>query len=262
MMIISVLFPFTIGALMPSGFRDPNAPDIAVHAIALSIPDIDEGIEFYEDVLGFETTTMNESGDEATLIKGTLRLVLREDEQELAPDPGSAPRMTLNFFVRDLEKTIENWTSRGVSVSKPEKIVIGSSAVFNDPFGNSHHVLQIRGREATALPQVFNVSLNVRDLDAAMEVYCHGLGLEIFSLKYLPPTLPLKKHGAVPLVIHYKPDAKSTSSMRVVFSVSDVHQTLNRVKARGAAATKWDQLMGFRDSDGLAHELIEHPKGS
>lgn len=251
-----------------------------VHAVRILVSDLEREARFYTEVLGFERVPEASRDLEVALTSGSLRVILTRLAEVSEPAPRYVrEQVTLNFFVGDLDATMTAWRQAGVTFhdDQPQPISIGRAAAFDDPSGNVLHVLEIEGRPAKQAPQVFNLSLNVADIDRAIDIYCHELGFEIFSLGYFPPTVPLRRRGGIPLVIHEEPrpaDASAAGNagrprergehgehgdcaagIRVIFEVRDAAATLDRLVARGAwrMASRGDLL--FRDPAGIVHEI-------
>ena len=109
-----------------------------------AVPDIEQARQFYGDTLGIEVTEEN----------GLLTLHLAGDRPTLIypkPDHEPATYTILNFPVEDVEKAVDELTSRGVKIERYEGfdqdekgIMRGQGpdiAWFRDPAGNVLAVL-------------------------------------------------------------------------------------------------------------------------
>jgi predicted enzyme related to lactoylglutathione lyase len=112
-----------------------------------AVPDTDEAKRFYGETLGLDMAVMNEeNGVIALKLKGGDVLVYRK------PDFVPATYTILNFEVDDVEATVDELSSRGLSFERydgfdqDEKGIMHGPgphiAWFKDPAGNILSVLQ------------------------------------------------------------------------------------------------------------------------
>ncbi|HEX9815504.1 MAG TPA: VOC family protein [Candidatus Thermoplasmatota archaeon] len=112
----------------------------AVSQVAMTVPNIDEAISFYEGKLGirllFKTPNM------AMLACGETRILLGTPEQNTTKQP-----MFLYFRVEDIKTAFAGLRSDGVRVGQ-EPHMVGSFqgrdawlATFFDPSGTLHHLI-------------------------------------------------------------------------------------------------------------------------
>lgn len=120
---------------------------------SFSVNDIEKASEFYQNILGLEVNEipMGENGLLEIKIAGGAKVMIY-------PKPNHVPATftVLNFPVNDLEKTVDELTSRGVKFEQydmgdfktNEKGIIHGNghgpdiAWFNDPAGNIIGVMQ------------------------------------------------------------------------------------------------------------------------
>ena len=149
---------------------------VGLHHVAISVPDIDEGIAFYRDVLGFEIIQENEwdgnfeladraVGLEKTsarmrmLFLGNAYIELWEyrapkprDRRAQPPDLGY-PHFALQ--VEGIEAEYQRLQKGGMEFVGPVVDFGKSSAVYGrDPFGNVIEIYEIREGVAPEIPRL------------------------------------------------------------------------------------------------------------
>jgi glyoxylase I family protein len=105
---------------------------LAVHHVSVMVPDVDEALRFYTEVLGL---TQRDDRPElgiggAWLDAGAQQLHLVQGE---AP-PGMGQHFAL--LIDDLDETITELRRRGVDVSDPRPVGTSRQAFVSDPSGN------------------------------------------------------------------------------------------------------------------------------
>jgi glyoxylase I family protein len=114
----------------------------AVHHVSIMVPDVDEALRFYTDVLGLEQRTdrpeLGVGG--AWLDAGGQQLHLVEGETP----PGLGQHFAL--LIDDLDATIAELRGRGLAVSDPRPIGRSLQAFVSDPSGNLIELHQASGR--------------------------------------------------------------------------------------------------------------------
>jgi predicted enzyme related to lactoylglutathione lyase len=101
---------------------------LAVDAVTVRVPDLDQGLRFYRDQLGHELLWRNEAVGQAglRLPESNAELVL-STRQEYAP----------NWLVASVEQAVETVVAAGGRVLvEPIPIPVGRLAVVADPFEN------------------------------------------------------------------------------------------------------------------------------
>jgi glyoxylase I family protein len=118
----------------------PTSTDDAV--VRYLIADLDRGIEFYTDRLGFELE--QRAGPVAIVSRGALHLILSAPESSGArpladgqsQHPGGWNRIVL--YVDDLEAEVGRLRSAGVTIDNDIKVGPGGKQIqITDPDGNS-----------------------------------------------------------------------------------------------------------------------------
>jgi predicted enzyme related to lactoylglutathione lyase len=100
-----------------------------VDAVTVRVPDLDDGLRFYRDVLGHRLRWRNDS-------LGQLALELPDDKTELVltTEQDYEP----NWLVDSVDDSVQTFRKRGGTVAvEPFDIPVGRVAVVLDPFGNA-----------------------------------------------------------------------------------------------------------------------------
>ncbi len=113
-----------------------------VDAVTLSVPDLDQGLQFYRDRLGHDLLWRNDEVGQAG-----LRLPDSETELVLSVSHRYAP----NWLVTSVDDAVAQVVAAGGSVlMEPAPIPVGLLAVVADPFGNELILLDLSvGRYTT-----------------------------------------------------------------------------------------------------------------
>jgi predicted enzyme related to lactoylglutathione lyase len=107
----------------------PEALLLGVDAVSLAVPDLDEGLRVYRDLLGHELVWRDDAAGQAGLrtVDGAAEIVL-STRHPAAP----------NWLVRSAdEAAAEVVRAGGRIVAEPSDIPVGRVAVVADPFGNT-----------------------------------------------------------------------------------------------------------------------------
>jgi len=97
-------------------------------AVTVRVPDLDQGLSFYRDLLGHDLLWRNDA-----LGQAGLRLPESDTELVLSTSLDYAP----NWLVTSVDDAVERLVAAGGRVvSRPAAIPVGRVAVVADPFGN------------------------------------------------------------------------------------------------------------------------------
>jgi predicted enzyme related to lactoylglutathione lyase len=189
--------------------------------------DVERAVGFYERVLGFEAVRRETSG--AVMRKGEVLLVL--DAQREPTASGSTEDSVsayVNYRVADIATAAASIEEHGGSLADPEpsRFVLGHSLTFRDSEGNLAQIVRLDSESEpdTNLPLIFNLSIRAPRIEDLEGFFCADMGLEVYSRDYLPMTLPLKRSGALSLVLHAKPalgtgePESSAAGTRILFA--------------------------------------------
>ena len=128
----------------------------SIAALSLVVPDYDEAIAYYRDVLGFELIEDTDLGDGKRWVlvappgagpQGCRLLLARaaDDAQRAVIGKQTGGRVFLFLHTDDFERDHAAFTARGVKFLEPPRHEpYGTVAVFADPFGNRWDLLQPR----------------------------------------------------------------------------------------------------------------------
>jgi catechol 2,3-dioxygenase-like lactoylglutathione lyase family enzyme len=117
--------------------------DLALHALMIFVPDLDEARRFYRDTLGMRLAS--ERGDRLvfTFSNGTL-LAFRCDKDGHIGDYANESRSVFVFRVASIAETMATLRAAGVRFlhEEPAENEWGQYAAFADPFGNVHELFE------------------------------------------------------------------------------------------------------------------------
>ncbi|MEK5442303.1 MULTISPECIES: VOC family protein [unclassified Fredinandcohnia] len=114
-----------------------------VCVIGIYVPNIQEAIDFYTIVLGFEVN--KKYGPKiVTLVQGDLPIVLEESEEASYINNPKPSGVVLGLKTEDIHHTVDLLKEHKVDfiVEEPTKCPPGKYISFRDPFGNVLEYLQ------------------------------------------------------------------------------------------------------------------------
>ncbi|HKE00097.1 MAG TPA: VOC family protein [Planctomycetota bacterium] len=196
----------SVVAFAPSPTPAPN-----VIGIELPTPDVAASVRFYRDALAW-TVERSAEPEDAVLRHGDARLLLRRAEYRR---PSDGTRFSLNVEVADLARAVADVRAAGgrIDDAEPKPFALGRMVPAFDPAGHEVHLLTLDSRPLSPgdAPRPFNVGIACRDL-AESERFYAKLGFEVFSRDFLPQSLPFRRHGAWPVVLHVRDSAAAEPS--------------------------------------------------
>lgn len=122
-------------------FKEEMMSQVCV--IGIYVPNIQEAIDFYTRVLGFEVN--KQYGPKiVTLVHGNLPIVLEETEQSTYKSDTTASGVVLALSTDDINQTVSSLKEHKVYfiMDEPTKCPPGQYIRFRDPFGNILEYLQ------------------------------------------------------------------------------------------------------------------------
>jgi catechol 2,3-dioxygenase-like lactoylglutathione lyase family enzyme len=262
---------------VPAVPATPPAPRIA--GLVVRVVDLDQAVEFYRGVAGFETVRVDWAAGSADLVNGdvSLRLLkVRDAAHHVLPGPSEAH---LNLQVPSLDAALADAARRGVRqlADKPLGSAIGPNMPIADPAGNLLYLIEASGgagqQERPARPRVFNYGITVPAMPAMAEArrfYEGLLGFKVYSEAYYPPVIPYLPAGVLQVVLHESatqaaaPPAPDSAQMNLVLEVDDLDAACRDLGARGATVrAARDAAVPGRHAElvdpfGNVHLLVEH----
>jgi len=119
-----------------------------IHSVPIVVIDQDRALRFYRDVLGFEVTADDGSGDFRWLTvrppNGQTNIMIAKVSPSL-PEMGSriGKWTGMVFDTDNIESECERLRSHGVTITRPpERQHFGIEAQFADPDGNTIELVQ------------------------------------------------------------------------------------------------------------------------
>lgn len=285
--------PTTVLSLLPAlilslsaGSRSAWEPAVTVpaprmHAVKIKVGDMARAVEFYSGVLGYPVDSMRDYPDWVSLRDETVALWLERTSSSIPADTARAARTGAGFQALDLASTMKRLESREVHFlnAVPERVGVGISSYFRDPFGNGLYYLeqQVGDKETFREPRIYNAGFTVPDMQAAREFYSGLLGFVVRSEKYLPPALPLgHPDGTFAFMLHYseglslaKIDYPSEPQIVIVLSTPDLRAFAAVLEGSRAQLiseeprpTPLGPTLAVRDPFGNVFEVVEPPGGN
>ncbi len=242
-----------LAAVAPAVAGDPRiatTPEQGLWALELGVPDLDRAVEFYTSALGFEVVTADQAETWTLLGNGSARLALALSGLPVSPD-GKA-RAYANFSVGSLDAAAAAVVAAGGSAEVPFESPVGRALRFLDPFGHPGHLIDHPWDEMSPgdPPAVFNVALNVRDVETSERFYT-ALGFEVRTRDYLPRTLVFEPRGSAQLILH--PSASGDA---------DAHREAGALLINADPGVASTALAGFGTSVAPATPATERTAGS
>jgi len=237
------------------------------------VADLDQAVDFYSQLFAFEAVPEDYGPELVVLRNGPVELILQKVERRTKIDYPKVSEAHLNLQVEDLARSLEQLRERKVPLlrEEPAQAAIGPHMPITDPSGNLLHVVELSYHEGPLpKPRVFNFGIKLTDMEKARSFYCDVLGFEVFSEEYYPPVIPLRKSGALPLVLHETAErvahapAPSQAQVNLLLAVEEVSRAVRELESRGVEfledeprRTPVGILAAFRDPFGNVHQLIE-----
>lgn len=265
--------------LAPAAFAAvPEAtPDLAVAGLELRVLDVAQAVGFF-GLYGFAPDGAG-SAEAATVKNGTAVIELVKVARRVELDDRQVSNVHINLRVESLESALAELAAKAPGYrligDRMRPFPLGHYAIVADPSGNTFHLIEPAEKPPEGIKRgVFNVGITLSDMARARGFYRDQLGFEIFSEDYFPPDLPLKRRGALPLVLHQTaqspapggyPEIAGTS---VVLSVADLAAVTKRLAAGGVAvldetprATSHGRTVAIADPFGIVFQLRERTSG-
>ncbi len=178
-----------------------DTPTTGLWALELGVPDLEAAVTFYTAVLGYQVVAAEPAKTWTLLGNGDARLALGLSGLPAAPEGGA--RAYANYSVGDLDAASRAVALAGGSIEEPFDSPVGTAVRFVDPFGHPGYLIDHPWDEmvAEAPPAVFNVALNVRDVESSERFYT-ALGFTVRTRDYLPQTLVFEPRGSAQLILH------------------------------------------------------------
>ena len=111
---------------------------LRIHHGMLNVSNIDRSVEFYVNKLGFKLTMPPREAPDPRDPKRNIKIAMLADENGGAVELGCPAYQHLSLAVNDVEKTIEEFKSKGIEVARePFQMPDGrkSPIWFKDPDG-------------------------------------------------------------------------------------------------------------------------------
>ena len=278
MQIRTLLIIAVLGALIaiaPQTALTQNVPNLRVSALKVNVDDMDKGLSFYRDKLGFEVADNKNYPREVILKTGdNFKLVLNRVKrlQKFGP---TESQVGLTLQVNNLDQAIERMKSLDVQFAetKPRKEGVGNAIYVFDPFGRRVSLMHqtIVAVEPFKEPRIYNFGLLIPDMTQARDFYVNKLGFVVRSERYLPLDLPLNyQDKTFAFMLHYRSGVTSIKSqypnaspfITMVFETENLKETVATMKREGvkilaSRTTRDGDVVTFIDPFGNVSELVK-----
>ena len=249
----------------------PSPPRIT--GLVVRVVDLDQALEFYRQVAGFDTVRVDRATGSADLVNGevSLRLLkVKAPARHGLPGPSEAH---LNLQIAKLDDTLADLARRGVPLlaDKPLVAAIGPNMPIIDPSGNILYVVQLNSQK-DPLPRtrVLNYGITVPKMAEARKFYEGLLGFKVYSEEFYPPAIPYLPAGVLQVVLHESATAASpppppdSAQMNLILEVEDLAAARRDLEARGGKVRAAEDAVGalgrhaeLLDPCGNVHLLVE-----
>lgn len=250
--------------------------DIEVAGLELRVLDVGQAVGFLS-LYGFTAseTAVRSTVETATVQNGAAVIDLVRVAHRVDIDDRLVSNVHINLRVEDLAAALAELRAKApgyeVLGDPRQPFPLGHFAIVRDPSGNTFHLIEPANKPPEGVKRgIFNVGVTLSDMARARPFYRDHLGFEIFSEDYFPPDLPLKRKGALPLVLHQTAEGSArdgypeTAATIVVLSVSDLSQATRTLAARGVRLldeqpreTPRGRSVAIADPFGLVFQLRE-----
>jgi catechol 2,3-dioxygenase-like lactoylglutathione lyase family enzyme len=124
-----------------------------IDLVGVTVPDQEEALEWFTRKLDFEVREDNPMPDGGRWVtvgisgQDDFKVVLQPPEwgpgDSIAEREARIGTDMLTMHTEDIDRTVNTLRERGVTItSEPEAVPWGSYALFEDPFGNIHQVIE------------------------------------------------------------------------------------------------------------------------
>lgn len=259
------------GETMTKNNNATEKPIPTAWAVQINVIDIDKAIEFYTETLGLEMLTKTYYPQVVSLKNdgGHILLYKVENQSDLKT---REYRNYVNFQVNSLDEMTRKLKAAKAEILDDaiQRNAIGHHLVISDPSGNVIHLMELDKQYGTVEnTKLFNVGINVTNLDDAIEFYEAKLGLKVMTHKYWPPILPLNCNG-MEIVLHKSDkvaplEYPGSTGAYLILEVPDIEKAMAELKSKGQSF-EYDNVINhapvgkytaLRDPFGNVIELIE-----
>jgi predicted enzyme related to lactoylglutathione lyase len=261
-------------AVVAQPAKSETKVSLRVSALKINVDDMDKGLSFYVEKLGFEIADKSGYPTEVVLsTNDTFKLILHR----VAHVRGAAPAETqvgLTLQVNDLDQSIVKMKSMNVSFgeAKPRREAVGNAIFIVDPFGMKISLMHetVVKNEPFKEPRIYNFGVLIPDMKRGREFYADKLGFVVRSEKYLPLDLPLGHSDKIfAFMLHYRPGVTSIRSeypkaapfITMVFEATDPSRTVAKLRRSGvkviaSGSSKPGKIVVIEDPFGNVSEIV------
>ncbi len=221
-----------------------DKPNIRFYGIKILVTDLDKGVDFYGNKMGFTVKSNSLELNEVVLQSTPYSIKLGLAEVNNSTNYSTEAHAKVAFQVNKMLSTFQSMKNIGVSFyeNNLSKNGIGIGLPFSDPFGNKHTLVevQVRQMEHFEEPSVYNMGFNVPEIETAQNFYTEIMGFEVYSTDYLPSALPLKHNDdSFAFMLHHvnETNLASTEYPResqsiLLFTTDDLESSIRYLKGK------------------------------
>lgn len=196
----------------------------AINTVEIRVDDYAKAKTFYIEMLGFKPAGQSLGGDRALLVLDEINFVIQQVTQRRKINYESEAHTNLNLAVDSLENFVKRLRAAGCSVldTVPRPSQIGVYYRVFDPAGNMIHLIEPNfDMGPMPMPRLFNIGIQIVDMQKARDFYVRELGIPVLTEKYYPPVVPLKTSGAE-VILHEGSTARAESDSESMTGISIV----------------------------------------
>lgn len=256
-----------------AGNTDDRANAIRFHGVKIKVVEMRTGKKFYARKLGFDVRNDFRTPRQVILDTNAFPLIL----ESVPNSQGNPGPIRIAFQVYKLLPAIDHFRTENVHVEDTslKRNGIGIHINFDDPFGNTHSLIEVQVRPVVPFrgSRIYNAGVSVNDMKRGEEFYTGKLGFSALSRDYLPDALPLKHgDGSFAFMLHLNrrlPDKIETGypenvQTLFIFSTPAIQEGIQFLKMNGIELIfeepENDHLgkyVAFKDPFGNVSELYE-----
>ena len=246
--IINIAFCLLLTA--PCNSQNVNGLNLQLLGAKIKVTDMKEALDFYVGVMGYKVKAGNIDSDLVILEDPVMTLALSKTNKVRKVNYPNETQTILVFETKNLDSAVMALRKRGVEFycDEPQKVGVGLSTKFYDPFGNIHSLLQetVGEKRNFKEPRIYNVGYYIDDIEKGRQFYSVNLELPIRTLRYYPPALPLNDNkGEFCTILHYRQTASKVeinydkeTYVALMLKTSNITNVLELLKKKNISIVK------------------------
>ena len=245
-----------------------ETPSIRFHGLKVFVDDLENAMNFYENILGFSTSESNDNS--AKLNTGAWPIYLEASSKKSGSKYPLEARTGASFQVHRLLPSIDAFRKKNILFYDTllKRNGVGISIPFQDPSRNVMHLIEVQIRPSQPFNgvKIYNTGVTVSNMSAAVTFYEEVLGFEEWSRNYLPDALPLKhKDGSFAFMIHYREGLEMASStygespqLSILMETNDLTVLEKWLNRKEVSYTQMNKSILLKDPEGNFVEILSN----